>query len=50
MTRAVEIEGLGACMCAGTHVEEVGEVGRIVLKKFTRKGTSISFGVVPWDD
>jgi len=46
VVRAVEIEGVGACMCAGTHVEAANEVGKIVLKKFTRKGTSISFDVV----
>jgi Ser-tRNA(Ala) deacylase AlaX len=45
VSRAIAIEGIGVCMCAGTHVTEVGEVGKIVLKKFTRKGTSVSFDV-----
>lgn len=44
--KAVEIEGVGSSLCVGTHVKNTGSVGRIVIKKFTRKGTSVSFDVV----
>lgn len=47
--RAVEIEGVGAYPCGGTHVLDSGGVGKIVVSKIKRsKGISrISYSVVP---
>lgn len=46
--RVVEIEGVGAYPCGGTHVERLGEVGRCVVKGVKRaKGVSkVSYEVV----
>jgi len=39
--RVVEMEGLGAYPCGGTHVEDCGKVGRIEVRKISRsKGVS----------
>ncbi|KAL4868960.1 Threonyl/alanyl tRNA synthetase [Aspergillus spectabilis] len=41
LVRAVDIEGAGAYPCGGTHVEDTGRVGRVVVKKISRsKGNS----------
>jgi Ser-tRNA(Ala) deacylase AlaX len=47
--RAVEIEGIGAYPCGGTHVEDSSGVGKIVVGKIKRaKGmTKISYTVEP---
>ncbi|KAH8594727.1 Threonyl/alanyl tRNA synthetase [Bisporella sp. PMI_857] len=47
--RAVEIEGVGAYPCGGTHVHESSEVGKIVVGRIKRKKgmTTISYSVVP---
>ena len=47
--RAVEIEGVGAYPCGGTHVEDTSGVGKIVVGRIKRaKGmTKISYAVEP---
>ncbi|KAL9115397.1 MAG: hypothetical protein Q9227_000718 [Pyrenula ochraceoflavens] len=47
--RAVEVEGLGAYPCGGTHVHSTKGVGKINVRKITRsKGVSkISYNVSP---
>lgn len=47
--RAVEIEGIGAYPCGGTHVEDSSGVGKIVVAKIKRaKGmTKVSYTVEP---
>ena len=46
--RVVEMEGLGAYPCGGTHVGTCGEVGKVEVKKIGRsKGVSrVSYRVV----
>ncbi len=46
--RVVEMEGLGAYPCGGTHVGDCGEVGRVEVRKIARsKGVSrVSYKVV----
>lgn len=48
LARVVEMEGLGAYPCGGTHVTDCGLVGKIEVKKITRsKGVSrVSYRVL----
>ncbi|KAF2236593.1 ThrRS/AlaRS common domain-containing protein [Viridothelium virens] len=50
--RAVDIEGAGAYPCGGTHVENTGFVGTIIVRNITHaKGASkIWYGVYDWSD
>ncbi|OIW26069.1 ThrRS/AlaRS common domain-containing protein [Coniochaeta ligniaria NRRL 30616] len=47
--RVVEVEGLGAYPCGGTHLPTTGDVGRVVVRKISRgKGKSkVSYEVEP---
>jgi Ser-tRNA(Ala) deacylase AlaX len=47
LTRAVEVAGLGAYPCGGTHVTDTSQIGAVEVKKISRqKGKSkISYGV-----
>jgi misacylated tRNA(Ala) deacylase len=38
--RVVEIEGIDAQACGGTHVKSTGEIGRIKMIKAENKGKS----------
>ncbi|MCD6461319.1 MAG: alanyl-tRNA editing protein [Thermoplasmata archaeon] len=51
--RVVEIEGWDICPCAGTHVRNLGEVGRIEITKREKKGkdtTRINYILHPPDE
>lgn len=45
--RMVEIDGLGAYPCGGTHLPSTGDVGKIVVRKISRQkgATKISYEV-----
>jgi Ser-tRNA(Ala) deacylase AlaX len=47
--RVVEVEGLGAYPCGGTHLPATGDVGKVVIRKISRaKGKSkVSYEVAP---
>ncbi|KAH8906133.1 putative alanyl-tRNA synthetase [Coniochaeta sp. PMI_546] len=47
--RVVEVEGLGAYPCGGTHLPTTGNVGKVVIRKISRaKGKSkVSYDVEP---
>ncbi|KAB5549985.1 Threonyl/alanyl tRNA synthetase [Coniochaeta sp. 2T2.1] len=47
--RVVEVEGLGAYPCGGTHLPRTGDVGRVVIRNIKRaKGnTKVSYEVEP---
>jgi Ser-tRNA(Ala) deacylase AlaX len=47
--RVVEVEGLGAYPCGGTHLPKTGDVGKVVIRKISRaKGKSkVSYDVEP---
>lgn len=47
--RVVEVEGLGAYPCGGTHLPATGDVGKVVIRKISRgKGKSkVSYDVEP---
>lgn len=47
--RVVEVEGLGAYPCGGTHLPATGDIGKVVIRKISRaKGKSkVSYEVAP---